>query len=89
MKYRAKETAWFDMKYLTKGMEFDAPDDFDAPWAERLAEPKKEAPKQPAQAQKAEEVKPVKEELPQPTKAAKQAKPSIQRKPTAKEPELF
>ena len=46
MKFRALQTAWYGMRLLERGMEFDAPDDFSAPWAQALevkAKPKAKA----------------------------------------------
>lgn len=58
MKFRALQTAWYGMRLLERGMEFDAPDDFSAPWAQALevkAKPKAKAKDKAKAEVKAEE----------------------------------
>lgn len=46
MRFRVLQTAWYGMRLLEPGAEFDAPDDFSAPWAQALeakAKPKAKA----------------------------------------------
>ena len=81
MKFRAKEPAWYNLLYLTKGMEFDAPEDFDAPWAECLAEKREDPFHVPSDDKTAQEETEETAEQ-EPSKPAK--KPRIQRKPTTK-----
>lgn len=45
MKFRALQTAWYGMRLLERGVEFEAPEDFEAPWAEAVGEVVKAKPK--------------------------------------------
>lgn len=58
MKFRVLQTAWYGMRLLEPGAEFDAPDDFSAPWAQALeakAKPKAKAKDKAKAEAKAEE----------------------------------